>query len=140
MQEKVKPPFLKRFFSWIAMFFSGLGFYFDVLGMQTAIATSYPIFMPFLKVIGISFFLTLIAWVVLYWEDHKDREESPRRMFVKTAVLADKIREGEATTEEEEEYYTILTSPWGQRWFRDYDSKDYKGISERALSLARLPL
>lgn len=136
MPKTVKQPFLKRFFSWIAMFLSWLGFYFDLLGIQTAIATSCPALMPFLKVIGISLFLTLIAWVVLYWEDHKDREQSSRQIFTRIAALADRIDQGQATTEETQEYYDLLTSFGVKERFRDYDSKDYKGISKRARFLA----
>lgn len=92
--------------------------------------------MPFLKLIGISFFITLIAWVILYWEDHKSRDKSSRQMFARIATLANRIDREQATTEEEQEYYELLTSFWGRMWFRDYDSKDYKKISERARFLA----
>jgi len=98
--------------------------------------------MPFLKAFGISLFLTLIAWMFLYWQDwekKKSEEESPRRRFVRISVLADKIKRGDAATEEEEEYYRVLASLWGKLWFGTRNPKNYEEISERALYLARLP-
>ncbi len=143
MWEIVKRSFLLRLFGWLGQFFSGVGLVRDAWEWQKMITETWPVAAPFLKMFGVSFgsalVITAIVWVVLFWQEREEKEargQSSHSRFARIAALADRVERRQATAEEEQEYYELITSFWGRVWFQDYDSRNYKEISKRARSLA----